>query len=184
MASASKTDQFEDNTLRNLLALLEEIHRGEMGLPDFQRDFVWAPPMIRELIVSVAYGTYAGSVLRIPHAQRLFTRREFQGAPPLKDCQPNFLTLDGQQRLTSLYQAFYGVGEHRYCGAKPCPEGASVLSAWFSPSGARAGAHGLAPHSPRAKRGENMWIYVVYWRGLTSKTASSRCERIPDGHEG
>jgi len=22
--------------------------------------------------------------------------------------------LDGQQRLTSLYQAFYGVGEHRY----------------------------------------------------------------------
>jgi hypothetical protein len=25
-----------------------------------------------------------------------------------------FLVLDGQQRLTSLYQAFYGVGEHRY----------------------------------------------------------------------
>ena len=25
-----------------------------------------------------------------------------------------FLVLDGQQRLTSLYQAFYGVGDHRY----------------------------------------------------------------------
>jgi hypothetical protein len=28
--------------------------------------------------------------------------------------QPTFLVLDGQQRLTSLYQAFYGVGDHQY----------------------------------------------------------------------
>jgi len=31
-----------------------------------------------------------------------------------KDAKPAYLVLDGQQRLTSLYQAFFGVGEHRY----------------------------------------------------------------------
>jgi hypothetical protein len=33
---------------------------------------------------------------------------------PLSGHGPTFLVLDGQQRLTSLYQAFYGVGEHQY----------------------------------------------------------------------
>src|SRR5439155_4949457 len=38
-----------------------------------------------------------------------------EGAPALsKGTTPSYLILDGQQRLTSLYQAFYGVGEHRY----------------------------------------------------------------------
>ena len=32
----------------------------------------------------------------------------------MADYRHTFLVLDGQQRLTSLYQAFYGVGDHRY----------------------------------------------------------------------
>jgi len=36
-------------------------------------------------------------------------------APQLaRDVHPAYLILDGQQRLTSLYQALYGVGDHRY----------------------------------------------------------------------
>jgi len=44
----------------------------------------------------------------------VFAAREFEGATPLDGQKHTFLVLDGQQRLTSLYQAFYGVGEHRY----------------------------------------------------------------------
>src|SRR5580658_24997 len=56
----------------------------------------------------------AGSLLRVRDAKRVFAAREFEGAPSLAGQKHTFLVLDGQQRLTSLYQAFYGVGEHRY----------------------------------------------------------------------
>src|SRR5262249_44241765 len=52
--------------------------------------------------------------LRVRDAKRVFAAREFEGAPELDGAKHTFLVLDGQQRLTSLYQAFYGVGEHRY----------------------------------------------------------------------
>src|SRR6185369_7801441 len=51
---------------------------------------------------------------RVRDAKRVFAAREFEGAPLLDGAKHTFLILDGQQRLTSLYQAFYGVGEHRY----------------------------------------------------------------------
>jgi hypothetical protein len=83
-------------------------------LPDFQRDFVWDPSATQELIVSIASNYPAGSLLRIRNTHNLFACREFQGAPSLNGHRPTYLVLDGQQRLTSLYQAFFGVGEHRY----------------------------------------------------------------------
>ena len=70
--------------------------------------------MTQELIVSIACSYPAGSLLRIRNTHHLFACREFQGAPALGRYKPTFLVLDGQQRLTSLYQAFYGVGDHRY----------------------------------------------------------------------
>jgi hypothetical protein len=85
-----------------------------MVLPDFQRDFVWEPYATQELIVSIANNYPAGSLLRVRDVQRVFAAREFEGAPALNGYPHVFLVLDGQQRLTSLYQAFYGVGEHRY----------------------------------------------------------------------
>ncbi|HEV7806097.1 MAG TPA: DUF262 domain-containing protein [Solirubrobacteraceae bacterium] len=44
----------------------------------------------------------------------MFRSREFSGAPDLAGAEPPELVLDGQQRLTSLYQALYGVGDYRY----------------------------------------------------------------------
>lgn len=88
--------------------------------------------MIKELIVSIANAAYAGSVLRIPNTQHLFAWREFQVAPRLDGAQPSYLGLDGQQRLTSLYQAFYGVGEHRYyVHLRPLLEGADFEDCIF-----------------------------------------------------
>jgi hypothetical protein len=105
---------FEDTNPRALKELLAEIHNRMTVLPDFQRDFVWEPGATQELIVSIASNYPAGSILRVRDAKRVFAVREFEGAPPLNGGKHTFLVLDGQQRLTSLYQAFYGVGEHRY----------------------------------------------------------------------
>jgi hypothetical protein len=75
---------------------------------------VWEPGATLELIVSIASNYPAGSILRVRDEKRVFAAREFEGAPPLNGYRHTFLVLDGQQRLTSLYQAFFGVGEHRY----------------------------------------------------------------------
>ena len=105
---------FEDTNPRALKDLLSEIRNCTTVLPDFQRDFVWEPSATQELIVSIASNYPAGSILRVRDAKRVFAVREFEGAPVLNGAKHTFLVLDGQQRLTSLYQAFYGVGEHRY----------------------------------------------------------------------
>lgn len=105
---------FEDTNPRALKDLLAEIHSRTTVLPDFQRDFVWEPGATQELIVSIANNYPAGSILRVRDTNRAFAAREFEGAPRFDGAPYTFLVLDGQQRLTSLYQAFYGVGEHRY----------------------------------------------------------------------
>src|SRR5882672_2505112 len=105
---------FEDTNPRALKDLLSEINSRTMALPDFQRDFVWEPGATQELVVSIANNYPAGTILRVRDAKRVFAAREFEGAPLLDGRKHTFLVLDGQQWFTSLYQAFYGVGEHRY----------------------------------------------------------------------
>ncbi len=105
---------FEDTNPRKLSELLTLIHSGDMALPDFQRSFVWDPSATQELIISIASNYPAGSLLRVKNSNTLFAVREFEGAPKLNGRKPIYLILDGQQRLTSLYQAFYGRGEHKF----------------------------------------------------------------------
>ena len=95
--------------------LLDSIHNREVALPDFQRDFVWDPRATEELIESILQNFPAGSLLRIKNESGFFfAPREVAGAPALNGHSPSYLVLDGQQRLTSLYQALYGTGNHRY----------------------------------------------------------------------
>lgn len=95
--------------------LLNSIYIKETALPDFQRDFVWQPSQTHSLIVSLAKRYPAGSILRLKVGQdEVFRPRAFEGAPPLNGHSPTFLVLDGQQRLTSLFQALYGTGDHVY----------------------------------------------------------------------
>lgn len=105
---------FEDTNPHALKNLLSDIDGRTMVLPDFQRDFVWDPSATQELIVSIASNFPAGSLLRVRDKDRAFAAREFEGAPALDGHEYTFLVLDGQQRLTSLYQAFFGRGEHQY----------------------------------------------------------------------
>lgn len=102
-------------TSEKLRFLLESIHNREVALPDFQRDFVWDPQATEELIESICQNFPAGSLLRMKNSKGIFfAPREVAGAPALDGHRPSYLILDGQQRLTSLYQAFYGKGTHKY----------------------------------------------------------------------
>lgn len=98
----------------SLSHLLSSINERKLALPDFQRDFVWDAGATEELIESIARSFPAGSLLFLPYRPNEFTPRAVTGAPELNGLTPLELILDGQQRLTSLYQAFYGRGEHRY----------------------------------------------------------------------
>lgn len=98
---------------RKLLQLLGELDSGQLALPDFQRSFVWAPDATRELIVSIIRSFPAGALLFLQGGGAAFKARAAEQAPPLS-VRPNTLVLDGQQRLTSLYQALYGVGMSRF----------------------------------------------------------------------
>jgi hypothetical protein len=113
--SATASEKIFHPTAEKLKYLLASIHNREMALPDFQRDFVWDPSATEELIESICQNYPAGSLLRIKNSNHaFFAPREIAGAPELTGHKPSYLILDGQQRLTSLYQAFYGVGTHRY----------------------------------------------------------------------
>jgi hypothetical protein len=104
--------EFHTNPLR-LLQLMDDLETGELALPDFQRSFVWAPDATRELIVSMIRSFPAGALLFLQGGASTFAPRAAEGAPPLT-AQPSRLVLDGQQRLTSLYQALSGVGQSRF----------------------------------------------------------------------
>ena len=98
---------------RSMLQLLADLDSGQLALPDFQRTFVWAPEETRELLVSMIRSFPAGALLFLQGGSMTFKARAAEGARPLTG-RPSFLVLDGQQRLTSLYQAIFGVGESRF----------------------------------------------------------------------
>ena len=100
-------------TPRQLMHLLDELDSGQLALPDFQRSFVWAPDATRELIVSMIRSFPAGALLFLQGGGAIFKARAAEEAPALQG-QPSYLVLDGQQRLSSLYQAVFGVGQSRF----------------------------------------------------------------------
>ncbi len=87
--------------------LLGGIDKHKIALPNFQRPWIWEPEMVRDLIVSVAYRYPAGSLLSMPVLTESFALRQFEGSGEHLKAKPNLMILDGQQRLTSLYQALF-----------------------------------------------------------------------------
>jgi len=89
-------------TLREVLA---DAHGGKLQLPDFQRGWVWEEDGIASLIASIIRSFPVGALLSLKTGGTTsFAPRPVEGAPdPLNN--PEELLLDGQQRVTSLYQA-------------------------------------------------------------------------------
>ena len=87
-----------------LKGLLLGIEEGKIALPEFQRDWVWKPENIRELIISVSQSFPAGSLLTLRTAKKTFQTRYFAETEVPSDREPERIVLDGQQRLTALFQ--------------------------------------------------------------------------------
>ena len=92
--------EFNPRNISRLAALADE---GTLGLAGFQRNFIWRPPAIADLLRTVARSWPAGSFLLLKGPQE-FACKPIKGAPPLVK-EPTLLILDGQQRITALYQA-------------------------------------------------------------------------------
>lgn len=96
----------------NLDTLLMQIEQGVIQLPDFQRDWVWDDDKICKLIESIASGFPMGAAMFLETGNPAvrFTYRPFTGAEQSKGVEPDRLVLDGQQRLTTLFQVFSSPG--------------------------------------------------------------------------
>jgi hypothetical protein len=84
--------------------LLLQIEKETIQLPDFQRGWVWDDGRIRALIASVSQGYPVGALMTMEtggHGVK-FSPRAFEGVTATNK-NPDFLMLDGQQRMTSLY---------------------------------------------------------------------------------
>lgn len=96
-----------DSTKESLQDLLRDIKDAKTQLPDFQRGWVWDDEHIRSLIASVSLSFPIGAVMMLQtgNAEVRFKPRLVQGVTLTALPEPERLILDGQQRLTSLYQA-------------------------------------------------------------------------------
>ncbi len=92
-----------DKKLDDLLKMVEE---GKAQLPDFQRSWVWDDTKICKLIESITSGYPMGAAMFLANGseQIRFKYRKFEGVENTADVVPEWLVLDGQQRLTTLYQ--------------------------------------------------------------------------------
>lgn len=102
MKDAQKPDHMSLNTL------IGKLREGKYVIPDFQREFEWGAQDIRDLMRSIFLDYYIGSLLLWKGKKETFGALSceriygFHG----DDDRPEFIVLDGQQRLTALYYAF------------------------------------------------------------------------------
>lgn len=89
-----------------LSGLLEQVMDGRTRLPEFQRSWVWPDRNIASLLASVSLGYPVGTVMMLRTGGDVrFLQRPIQGAEATAAKPAERLILDGQQRLTSLFQA-------------------------------------------------------------------------------
>ena len=90
----------------DLNKLLDDCHCGTLQLPDFQRSWVWDEDRIKSLIASISRAFPVGALMTLDTGGPVnFKPRTIEGAPDeSKQVAPQSLLLDGQQRMTSLYQ--------------------------------------------------------------------------------
>ena len=131
-----------DNTQESLLDLLRSVRRGKTQLPDFQRGWVWDDERIRSLLSSVSQAYPIGVVMMLQSggADVSFRPRLVEGVRLDRPPSPDRLILDGQQRLTALFQALYNAGpaETRDVRGKPLKRWYYVdMAGALSPNGDR-----------------------------------------------
>jgi len=108
---------------QRIFDVIESIRRDEFRLPSIQRSFVWDRDRICKLMDSIMNDYPIGSFLawKPPESLRVRTRKFMEnfetGMRLISDEEQtpsSYLVLDGQQRLQSLYMAFFGRYDGQY----------------------------------------------------------------------
>jgi len=99
MAKLERTD-------KPVSVLLEELGEGTLGLPEIQRSYVWNRSQARDLVDSL-YREYPSGLILLWKPKELPELRDTALGENNKKT-PDFLILDGQQRLTSLAKVLSG----------------------------------------------------------------------------
>lgn len=97
--------------------LLSDIDCGKLRLPSFQRDYKWTAPKVKKLLDSIQCDHPAGTLLflAVDYNNPLIPDKSFENTTEAKqNANVEYLVLDGQQRLTSCYCAFYNLGNKSY----------------------------------------------------------------------
>lgn len=90
-----------------LAQILNQAANGSLQLPDFQRGWVWDDQHIASLLASISLSYPIGAVMTLQagNPDVRFRPRPLEGVVLSGPAEPEYLLLDGQQRLTSLYMA-------------------------------------------------------------------------------
>lgn len=97
-----------DNIPMEVEDLLKDIKSGKLGLPDLQRPFVWKDNKVRDLFDSMLKGFPIGYIM-VWSAPENYENVKQIGTNEKKYKHAEDLVIDGQQRLTSLLAAMYGI---------------------------------------------------------------------------
>ena len=94
---------------RPLTDLMKAVDTGAAQLPDFQRGWVWDDGRIKALILSMIHNFPVGAAMFLEYGNESihFKHKLIEGSVADPNAEPDELILDGQQRLTSLYNALY-----------------------------------------------------------------------------
>lgn len=87
--------------------LVSMIERGELRLPEMQRQYVWRSTRVRDLIDSLYRGYPSGAIL-LWETDEAVPLQDFAVSQAAAPYQSSRLLLDGQQRLTSLSAVIRG----------------------------------------------------------------------------
>lgn len=109
---------------RSIWDVVKDIREGRFLLPNIQRPFVWEKEQVRDLIDSILRGYPIGALMvwkpNVQEGPSIRCRCFLNQVVPDPDLRANrlydpsdgaYLVLDGQQRLQSLYLAFFGSWE-------------------------------------------------------------------------
>jgi len=102
MRDAQKPDHISLNTL------VGRLREGRFVIPDFQREFEWKPWDVSDLMRSIFSDYYIGSLLLWKGKQENFDALSCESVYGFEGpASPEHIVLDGQQRLTAMYYAFF-----------------------------------------------------------------------------
>lgn len=88
-----------------LSELMRDVTSGKAQLPEFQRSWTWDDGRIRGILASLSQGYPMGAIMRLECGNEnvKFKYRPIEGVKNVA-VAPDYLILDGQQRLTSMYR--------------------------------------------------------------------------------